>query len=218
MDREELVESSSSQNVNISIASLQKRGSGKETVTVSLSDGSSFFMPLPLNPGWIPGKTLSEEDLDLLKAEDSYVRGKEWAASRLAVREDSSGRMFQKLQQRGCSPDTGRRILEDLEALGFLDDYRFAGLWISERLKTHPEGRDALIAGLQKRGIPGSVARDCVNEQVSSEDEAEALSRIARKFKGMKLTEDRILRRLVARGFSYSSIKKELTRDIDPSL
>jgi len=216
MDREELVESSSSQNVNISIASLQKRGAGKETVRVSLSEGSSFFMPQPLEPSWIPGKVLSEEDLELLRSEDSYIRGKEWAASRLAVREDSSGRMMLKLQQRGYSTPVCRRILDNMESLGFLDDHRFSELWISLRLQTHPEGRDALVAGLQKRGVPGNIARAQVQNLVSDQDEAAALHRAAEKLR--HLTSDKLFKKLLVRGFSYSSIKKELARDREPSL
>ena len=87
MDKEGLVESSSFQNVNLSIASLQERGSGKETVRVFLSEGSSFFMPLPLPDTWQRGSLLGEADLALLREEDSFVRGREWVVSCLVRRE-----------------------------------------------------------------------------------------------------------------------------------
>jgi regulatory protein len=213
MDRKELVESSSSQNVNLSIASFQKRGAGEETVTVSLSDGSSFFMPLPLRDSWVPGKFLDEDDMEYLHTEDSYIRGREWAASRLALREDSSGRMMQKLQQRGYSSGVSRRILDDMKTLGFLDDHRFTELWLRERLRTHPEGRNALVAGLQKRGISGEIARSQVFTLVSAEDELQALDQCLKKFRRQKLSDEKLLQRLMRRGFSYSSIKRKLDRD-----
>lgn len=214
MDREELVESSSSQSVNIFIASLQKRGSGKETVTVSLSDGSSFFMPLALNESWVPGYTLTEEDMALLKVEDSYVRGKEWAASRLALREDSSGRMAQKLMQRDYSPAVAKRIVADLADLGFLDDVRFASLWLRDRMRVHPEGRDSLLAGLQKRGVPAGTARSCITENVSDEDVDAGLERLIEKLTSRSaLSDEKLIKRLQRRGFSYSSIKNKLDRD-----
>ena len=215
MDRKGLVESSSSQNVNLSIASFQKRGAGEETVTVSLTDGSSFFMPLPLGDSWVAGKSLSEEELEMLKVEDSYIRGREWAASRLALREDSSGRMMQKLLLKGYSSEVSRRILSLMNTLGFLDDCRFSELWLRERLKTHPEGRDALVSGLQKRGIPGGLARSQVSLLVSPEDELQALDLCFTKFKRQNLSDEKLLQRLLRRGFSYSSIKNKLDRDIN---
>lgn len=214
MDRKELVESSSSQNVKLSITSLQKRGSGRETVTVSLSDGSSFFIPIDLNENWIPGFILSEEDLDLLKTEDSYVRGKEWAASRLAMREDSSGRMMQKLIQREYSPDVAKRIVEKLSALGFLNDERFATLWLRDRMRSHPEGRDALFAGLLKRGVPSGIAGNCIAENVSDDDIEKGLDSLIEKLKSRStLSNEKLIQRLQRRGYSYSSIKNKLDRD-----
>ncbi|MDA3957626.1 RecX family transcriptional regulator [Oceanispirochaeta sp.] len=218
MDRKGLVVSSSSLNVNISIASLQKRGAGKETITVSLTDGSSFFMPLPLDASWVAGKILSDEDLERLIEEDSYVRGKEWAASRLALREDSSGRMMQKLQKRGYSSLVSRRILSDMIALGFLDDYRFSELWLHERLKIHPEGRDALVAGLQHRGVSGDIARTQVVRLITDEDEQKALQQCYNKLKRQSLSDEKIIKNLLRRGFPYSSIKNKVRRDyFDPS-
>jgi regulatory protein len=214
MDREELVESSSSQNVKLSITSLQKRGSGKETVTVSLSDGSSFFIPIDLNASWIPAYILSEEDLALIKEEDSYIRGKEWAASRLALREDSSGRMAQKLMQREYSPALARRIVAELSEMGFLDDERFASLWLRERMRSHPEGRDALFAGLMKRGVPSAIAGDCIADNVSDEDIEKGLDHLIEKLKSRNsLSNEKLILRLQRRGYSYSSIKKKLDRD-----
>ncbi|MDC7233554.1 MAG: regulatory protein RecX [Spirochaetales bacterium] len=214
MDRRELVESSSSQNVNISIASLQKRGSGKETVTVFLSEGSSFFMPLPLQESWVPGYLLNEDDLLFLKEEDAYVRGKEWAASRLALREDSSGRMAQKLLQREYPASVVRRIIDDLTGLGFLDDQRFASLWLRERIRSHPEGKESLTAGLQKRGVPSGIARSCVDEYVNDRDIDEGLQRLIDKLTSVpSVDRDKLIRKLQRRGFSYSSIIKKLDRD-----
>ena len=216
MDRREPEESSSSPSVNLSIATVQKRGAGKETVTVSLSDGSSFFMPLPLPGEWAKGWLLTEDELETLKEGDAYVRFREWAASRLAAREDSSGRMYQKLLKKECPAPIARRIIEEMKSLGFLDDRRFAELWVAERLRTRPEGRQALITGLLQRGVDRDVASQLVGAVVDAEDEDQALESCIRKW---NVTEsegrdrERLIRRLMRRGFSYSRIKKKLARD-----
>ncbi len=218
MDRREPEESSSSPSVNLSIASVQKRGAGKETATVSLSDGSSFFMPLPLPGMWGCGHLLSEEELASLNEGDAYVRFREWAASRLAAREDSSGRMFQKLVKKECPPLIARKIVEEMKSLGFLDDRRFAEFWVADRLKTRPEGRQALIAGLQQRGVERDIAFEIVGREVDGEDEDEALESCIVKWKVRESggrDRERLIRRLMRRGFTYSNIKKKLARDRD---
>ena len=216
MDRREPEESSSSPSVNLSIATVQKRGAGKETATVSLSDGSSFFMPLPLPGDWGAGWPLSEDDLGELMRGDAYVRFKEWAASRLAAREDSSGRMYQKLVKKECPPPIARMVVEEMKRLGFLDDRRFAELWVAERLKTRPEGRQALIAGLQQRGVGREIASEIVDREVDTDDEDEALERCIVKWRVRESEgsdRERLIRRLIRRGFSYSRIKNKLVRD-----
>ncbi len=215
MDRGEPEESSSSQNVNIFIQSIRERGAGGNTVTVSLSTGSSFFMSLPLPEGWEQGRELGEEEQAFLEGEDAYVRAREWAAGRLALREDSSGRFYQKLMKKGFSPEVSRRVIEEMKVLGFLDDRRFASLWLRERLCSHPEGRKALLAGLCMRGVPRDTAFYVLNEELNEEDETEALKRCFHKltrnpgFKGQdKKAVQRLKGQLLRRGFSLSGINR----------
>ena len=183
-----------------------------------MSDGSSFFMPLPLPSGWSAGTALSEEERESLREGDAYIRFKEWAASRLAAREDSSGRMFIKLTGRGCSPQIARRIIDEMTAMGFLDDRRFAELWVAERLRTRPEGRQALLAGLLQRGVDRDIAAEIVNRDVDSTDEDQALEHCIVKWKVREsegAERERLIRRLLRRGFSYSAVKNKLARDRD---
>ena len=168
-------------------------------------------MPLPLSDTWQRGSLLGEADLAFLREEDSFVRGREWAASRLARREDSTGRMEQKLLQRGYNPGVIRRIIDEMVALGFLDDRRFAGLWLADRLRHHPEGREALLGGLLKRGVPSSVSREVLGRLVSDRDCEVALERALETLRAQgDLSEEKLIRRLLRRGFSYLAIKGKL--------
>ncbi len=215
MDNGEPEESSSSQSVNIFIASIKERGAGGETVKVSLSTGSSFFMPLPLPEDWIEGKSLDEENLLFLKQENSHVKAREWAASRLALREDSSGRFYQKLLQKGFDPDICRTVLDEMKALGFLDDRRFASLWMKNRLQSCPEGRKALLAGLLQRGVDRDAALSVLEHEMNEEDESDALERCFLKLTRMsscgtmdEKAQLRLKRQLLRRGFSLHEINR----------
>ena len=214
MDREELVESSSSQNVNIFIADLRKRGAREETITVSLSEGSSFFIPSEWAEGLRKGDKLGEEELEGIRRIDSYIRCKEWAAGFLAAREESSGRLIQKMLTRGYDRETGTRVLQELQSLGFQDDRRFAEQWLISRMRRHPESRALLEAGLVRRGVGRDTAHQIISESVSEEDERQMLCRCMEKLipAGTE-PDDKQIRRLVRRGFSYASIKRNLFHD-----
>ena len=214
MDREELVESSSSQNVNLFVADLRKRGTRKETVLVSLSEGSSFFIPSAWAERFGKGVHLGESDLEEIRRADEYIRCKEWGAAFLASREESSGRLLQKMIQRGYSRDTGREVIEELQQLGFQDDARFAEQWLRGRMKSHPESRRYLEARLVQRGVSRSIAGESVSGMVGQEEELYMLRLLIEKWiPDPSGADEKQIRRIMSRGFSYSFIKRNLFND-----
>ncbi|OQY32485.1 MAG: hypothetical protein B6241_10830 [Spirochaetaceae bacterium 4572_59] len=216
MDREELVESSSSQNVNIFIAALRKRGTREETIVVSLSEGSSFFIPVDWSDRYPKGYKLKDEDLEKIRRMDSLIRCREWAARFLASKEESSGRLIQKMALRGYEQETSRLVLKQMQDMGFQDDSRFAEQWLILRMKNHPESRACLAAGLSRRGVGREAAGKAIAEYVSSEAEHDMLLRCIRKLiPHPENADEKQIRRLVRRGFSYNSIKRNLTHDSD---
>jgi SOS response regulatory protein OraA/RecX len=214
MVRKEPEDGSSSQNVNLFIADLRKRGSRKETVTVALSEGSSFFIPADWAERFAKGTGINEDELEEIRRIDCYIRCKEWAAGFLAVREESSGRLLQKMAVRGFDNDTGLRVINEMQALGFQDDIRYAELWLEGRMKKHPESRILLEAGLVQRGVDRDIARNCVQTMVDDAAEEEMLHRCIEKIIPRECPEkDKLIRRLMRRGFSYSAIKRNLFHD-----
>ncbi len=214
MDREELVESSSSQNVNLFIADLRNRGTRKETVSVSLSEGSSFFIPSAWAERFGEGVQLGERDLEEIRKADEYIRCREWAAAFLASREESSGRLLQKMIKRGYSRDTGREVIQELQQLGFQDDARFAEQWLRGRMESHPESRQYLEARLLQRGVSSCIASESVSQMVGQEEELLMLRRLIEKWiPDPSEADEKQIRRIMNRGFSYSYIKRNLFND-----
>ena len=214
MDREEPEEGSSSQNVNLFIAGLRKRGAREETVTVALSDGSSFFIPVDWIGDVKQGDPVGEEELEKIRSADSYIRCKEWAAGFLAAKEESSGRLLQKMSVRGYDRETAKKVLTELQDLGFQDDQRFSEQWLRSRMIKHPESRTLLEAGLVQRGVNREIACDAVSENVSDLDEQDMLCRCLEKIiPDPSAADEKQIRRLIRRGFSYNAIKKNLAHD-----
>jgi len=176
---------------------------------VSLSDGSSFFIPLALGEGLFRGRELSEEELEGIRRADQRVRAREWAASFLAGKEESSGRLLLKMAAKGFDRDAARDVLDEMKRLGFQDDYRFSEQWLLSRLRRHPESRAYLQAGLMKRGVDRETAAEAVRELVSTEDEEDALARcLDKESRKTGMTPDKLVRRLTSRGFSYEAVKR----------
>ena len=211
MDREGPEEGSSSPNVNPYIADVRRRGTREETVAVTLSEGSSFFMPSDWIDIFSKGTRLGEEDLQKIRSMDQYIRCKEWGAAYLASREESSGRLLQKMAQKGYDRALSQKVLEELQTLGFQDDLRFAGQWIRSRMRRHPESRSYMEAGLVQRGVERAAAHEAVCREVSDEEENAMLQRcIDKMIKPGQEQDEKALRRIMRRGFSYNRIKEIL--------
>ena len=213
MDRKEPEEGSSSPNVNLHIADLRRRGTREETVAVTLSEGSSFFIPIEWSREFSKGTPLNEEELEKIQKADEHIRCREWGASFLASREESSGRLVQKMMQRGFTKETSLRVLEELQSLGFQNDHRFAEQWIRSRCRRHPESRSHMEAGLIQRGVEKDMARQVLLEEVSDQDEQEMLIRYIEKvIPPGKDPDEKLIRRIMRRGFSYKCTKDYLFR------
>lgn len=219
MVREEPGEGSSSPNVNpITITALRKRGTREETLGVSLSEGSSFFIPSEWACRFAAGTAVDEEALEEIRRADAYIRCKEWAAPFLAAKEESSGRLLQKMAARGYDRETGKAVLRELQALGFQDDARFAEQWLRSRMRKHPEAPGHLEAGLIRRGVEAAIAREAVAEAAGPEELRDMLRRCIDKFLPAGSSgepSEKGVRRIMRRGFSYGAIKRNLTHDND---
>ncbi len=131
---------------------------------ISLSDGSSFFVPRELIEalGLEPGGECDEAALAELRHAHLLHEASEKAIELLARSEHSRFLLARKLLKREFPEGVIRDALDRLEERGFLDDRRFAEQWVASRVRRRPEGETALVAGLQARGVDGGLAREVV--------------------------------------------------------
>jgi len=202
-------ENSSSQNVNLFITAISERGSSGSGFTVGLSDGSSFFVSksffieyqLEVNC------EIGEDLLDKFEIESDYVKALHKAGELLSRAEQSSGGLYIKLIKKGFSQLSCRNAVERVQVLGLLDDERFAELWISSRLRTHPEGKSALFQGLVSRGVNPERAKMALSRCLSEEDLLKAVLKAGKKLSVKYKDSDQKLRQaLYRRGFTNREI------------
>ncbi len=187
-----------------------ERGGAAGVVRIDLGDGSSFFVPRSFaESGELDvGTELSSDKIAQLQSLGETELAREKALTLLAIRDHSRFQLALKLKNRGFGSAAVAQTLEDLTQRGYVDDLRFARLWIASRLRRNPEGRPRLAAGLSKAG----VSRECASEallEFSEEDEREAMERAAERLRRRRsLSADKLAASLVSKGFPVRAVRR----------
>jgi len=203
-------ENFSSQNVKLFITAISRRGSSGTGYTVGLSDGSSFFV----STAFFEENNLSvdleidEDLLELLEVESESIEALKKAGDLISRAEQSSHGLFLKLKKKDYSDSACKFAVDKVVASGLLNDERYAEFWISARLRSHPEGKSKLYAGLLSRGVASEKAKLALENCVSEEDLLCAVLSAGNKLlTKYEKTDQKLQNALYRRGFSSREIK-----------
>ena len=175
-------ESSSSPNDNITILSARKRAVGPFD-RIELSDGFSFLIHPAFYPPFScePGAELSSDDVETLALFSETGRVWEKALDLLTRRNHSLRELKLKLLKKDFSGNAIDTVLGRLVEKNLQSDASFAEQWISSRCSRHPEGYNALFAGLLRKGVDRTCAAAVLEEVFTEEAALEALGRVWEK-------------------------------------
>ncbi|MCL5435993.1 MAG: RecX family transcriptional regulator [Patescibacteria group bacterium] len=128
----------------------------------------------------------------------------------LAVRMHTVGELQAKLLRR-FSRDTVRPVLKALEESDFLNDMRYAQIFV-ENLKRYKDfGYYGIKVKLQQRKVPTEIALAALDEFFSPEDEMMVARRVVKKLKRMKRERyEQVARSLSSKGFHGDIISQVL--------
>lgn len=210
MDKEVRGESFSSQNVNLEVTDI-RRGVSGEAVQFSFSDGSSFFIHPEAAREYsvCRGAGFSSDQLNTILRRSAEYAARDKAVEYLSRRDHSAFELILKLRKKDYDKETAAAAVEMLKARGYVDDRRFAGLWIESRLKKHPEGRSSLLAGLARKGVSRDTAESVLGEVFTEEQEEESLDKCLEKYLRTRPADPgKLIKHLLRRGFRYGDIKR----------
>ena len=138
----------------------------------------------------------------------------------LGRREYCAAELRQKLLGKGADPQSTEAILTRLKEQGDLDDARFAGAFIRDRREFRPCGAVLMRAQLRARGIDPAIIEAVLTEEYDGEREKEVLRRLIEKAAeqapeaadtaGRKRYREKIVRRLLSKGFSLPAILRQM--------
>jgi regulatory protein len=169
---------------------------------------------LLLESGIAKGEFLDQERLDAILARDAVDRAVSAAMRALDQRMQTGRELRTRLMRKGFEPDTIDAALEKLTAYGYLNDERFAELWIENRLAHRPRGKRMLEQELRQKGIDREIVQETVGG-MEIDDRAAALDVANKRLKSVQgLPPDEQKKKLTGilarRGFDYGTIKATL--------
>lgn len=148
---------------------------------------------------------------------------KDRALRLLAVRSRSREELRRRLVRAGFEAEEVAAALDDLEAVGLVDDDRFARELAAHHLERRGSGRRAALAALRRAGVGAPVAEEALSELDRGDEEAraEALAR-TRASRLTRLDPETAFRRLVSflvrRGYEGTTARTASRRALGESV
>lgn len=125
----------------------------------------------------------------------------------LGRRERTEHELREHLARRHAEPDVAEAVVRELTEQGYLDDARFARLFVEDKRDLDQWGRSRIQRALMQRGIARELAEVAVDGGESDEDELErAVSLLRRRFPSPPEAandRERALGFLLRRGYEY---------------
>ena len=149
------------------------------------------------------------------EVEAEHARARNAALRLLAVRGRSRGEMRDRLRRKEVAPDVADAVVARLEAVGLLDDRKFAEAVVRDRIRAGSRGIGAMLAELRRRHVPADVAAAVVDAVFADEDVTEDRLCLAAAEKWLRThPDDDVQRRrrrlgasLVRRGFGMHAVR-----------
>ena len=127
--------------------------------------------------------------------------------------EHSSGEMLEKMRRWQLSEDARERVLDRLIDEKFVDDERFARLFVREKIRFDRWGRRKIEQALYQKGVASDISR-CVLDEVDDETYVAELKKlIAAKRRSVQAESDyemraKLTKYALGRGFGYNVIRQ----------
>ena len=177
------------------------------------------------------GKQLNDEDLKSLRRASEfgklYQRALEYALLRphsqkemrdylkkktlnkaVRVKNQKTGE-YQTKQKEGFDASLVEPVLARLVERGYVDDERFAKLWIENRSIRKGISQKKLRLELQSKGISQDIIDTCLSE--GARDERKELKKVIAKKAKKYPEEQKLIQYLLRQGFNYSDVLEALS-------
>lgn len=199
------------------ITALKVQERNKQRVSVFI-DGEFAFGLSRITAGWLYiGQELSDAKIAQLQAEDAQEIAFQRALHFLEYRQRSLSEVRRNLEKHATPPDIIEAVLERLVNSGYVDDARFAQIWVENRSTFRPRSKRALAVELRQRGLEQETIQNVLEGLDEAQEETlayQAAQKQLRKLAGLELAEykRKLGSFLARRGFGYGVIRTVVER------
>lgn len=155
------------------------------------------------------GKELDEDELGRLKDDSEFGKAYARALELIFRRLRSKKELYDYARRKEWTVALRDRVIQKLEAKGYIDDYKFAESWVRSRTAMKPSSRRKLELELRQKGIASSIITATLHSEGEHNEES-ALRRIIMKKKARYSDEQKFIAYLARQGFRYDEIKQAL--------
>ncbi len=142
------------------------------------------------------------------KKEFSKARNK--AFKLLSYRERTIKEIEDRLSKKKFEADVIKAVVDFLLEKDYLNEERFAEMWIRSRKKHHPRGRKLIYKELKNKGVNQRLINNALNEYLSEEEELKMAEYLKDKWLRRRTEENsssyKLKNYLANKGFSYDLV------------
>ena len=142
------------------------------------------------------------------KEEFSKARNK--AFKLLSYRERTIKEIEDRLRKKEFSEAVIKAVVDFLLEKDYLNEERFAEMWIRKKKKHHPRGRKLIYKELKNKGVNQRIINNALNQYLSSQEELEMAEYLMDKWLRRRTEEDsssyKLKNYLANKGFNYDLI------------
>jgi regulatory protein len=142
------------------------------------------------------------------KKEFSKARNK--AFELLSYRERTIKEIEDRLRKKDFSEEVIKAVVDFLLENDYLNEDRFAEMWIRSRKNHHPRGRKLIYKELKNKGVNQKIINSALNQHLSSQEELEMAKYLMEKWLRRRTEEDsssyKLKNYLANKGFNYDLI------------
>ncbi len=194
------------------ITSIQQAKKDEEKVNIFL-DGefwSSFTKDDLIKFGFFKGFEISIQDAEELKKKSRISKVKLQALRHYSgvLKAEKDIRTY--LYKKNLEKDEIEEVIEYLNKHSIIDDQRFANAFAESKLRQKKYSINKIIAELKKKGITEEKIKkiEGLKTENTDENQNDAIKKYIEK--NPSLSKEKLIQRLLMRGFKYSSVKEAL--------
>lgn len=141
---------------------------------------------------------------------EEFAKARNKAFKLLSYRERTIKEIEDRLRKKDFTEEIIKAVVDFLLEKDYLNEERFAEMWIRSRKKHHPRGRKLIYKELKNKGLNQQIINTALDQYLSNQEEQEMAEYLKDKWLRRRTEENsssyKLKNYLANKGFSYELI------------